>query len=206
MKNFSNYRHIMLDMETLSVEDNPVVISISAVAFDVDIMNSVDDFKRPKDGQIRDDISFHCALEINDQIKKGLDFDSATLLWHLTYNKDFFMKCIGEKDSPIRIIKPEVALEEFNNYLRTVMSKERYYRQPMVWACGAINDHRWLDSLFSAYHIKNITDFRHKMCYRTIREGFQDIRSERVNNHDSFDDCVNQILTFQEIFKNAIDS
>ena len=37
----------MLDMETLSLDDQTVVLSISAVKFKIDIINNLDDFKNP---------------------------------------------------------------------------------------------------------------------------------------------------------------
>ena len=198
----------MLDMETLSIADNPVILSISAIAFDIDTANNLNDFKKPLIGQIRDDddISFHCALDINDQIKKGLDFDSGTLLWHLERNNKFFMECINPKDASIAKITPESALESFNSYIHDVSANDRFYRKPIVWACGAVNDHRWLDNLFLAYKKTNSLEFRQKMCYRTIREAYDTVGGLQLpNNHDSFDDCVNQILTLQSIYKNAID-
>ena len=45
---FSN--NVMLDMETLSVADNPAVLSISAVAFKIDTLNNLDDFKKTRSG------------------------------------------------------------------------------------------------------------------------------------------------------------
>ena len=112
MKNLSRYQHVMLDMETLSIADNPVVLSISAIAFDIAKINNLDDFKRPANGQIRDDISFHCALEMDDQIKRGLDYNNSTLLWHLNHNEKFFRECLGQKGSTIPILVPVAALEE----------------------------------------------------------------------------------------------
>lgn len=200
MKNLSRYQHVMLDMETLSVADNPVVLSISAIAFDIAKINNLDDFKRPANGQIRDDISFHCALEMDDQIKRGLDYSNSTLLWHLNHNEKFFRECLGQKGSTIPILVPVAALEGYNEYIRALTAKDKHYRQPLVWACGAINDHRWLDSLYSAYQIKNVTGFRSKVCYRTIRDAFPGFGRDRVNNHDSFSDCVNQLITLQEIY------
>ena len=153
MKNFANYRHIMLDMETLSIADNPVIFSISAIAFDIDLTNNLDDFKKPHHGEIRDETSFHCALDINDQIKKGLDFDSSTLLWQLKSNNKFFMECITPEDTSIYKISPDYALDEFNNFIHSVTALDKYYRKPIVWACGAITEYA-VDKYWHGWHGK----------------------------------------------------
>lgn len=198
---FSN--NVMLDMETLSVADNPAVLSISAVAFKIDTLNNLDDFKKPYQGKIRNETSFHCALEINDQIKRGLDFDSSTLVFHLEHNEKFFKECLGMEADGIPIIAPDYALREFATFLHDLSSRHSHYEQPVVWANGAVSDHKWLASLYNAYDLRMPIGFRDQLCFRTIREMYPSYLSAYNNSHDSFDDCVNQIMAFQRIYKYA---
>lgn len=193
----------MLDMETLSVADNPVVLSISAVAFKIDTINNLADFQRPAKGTIRNDSSFHCALEINDQVKRGLDFDSSTLKFHLEHNEKFFKECLGMEADGIPIIHPDYALREYAAFLHDLAAKHSHYEHPVVWANGAVSDHKWLASLFKAYNLKMPTSYRDQLCFRTIRECYPAGLSNFNNSHDSFDDCVNQIMAMQRIYKYA---
>lgn len=193
----------MLDMETLSVADNPVVLSISAVAFKIDTLNNLDDFTKPRQGSIRNETSFHCALEINDQVKRGLDFDSSTLVFHLEHNEKFFKECLGMEADGISIINPEYAIKEFGNYLHELSCKHPHYEPPIVWANGAVSDHKWLASLYKAYGLRMPIGFREQLCFRTIRDAYPHTLSSYNNSHDSFYDCVNQIMALQRIYQYA---
>jgi len=203
MERFKFSNHVMLDMETLSVADNPVVLSISAVAFKIDTINNLTDFTKPEQGHIRNETSFHCALEINDQIKRGLDFDSSTLVFHLEQNEKFFKECLGMEADGISIINPDYALGEFGNFLHDLSAKHAHYEQPIVWANGAVSDHKWLASLYKTYNLRMPIGFRDQLCFRTIREAYPQTISSYNNSHDSFYDCVNQIMALQRIYQYA---
>ena len=198
MKKLKTKKHIMLDLETLSLKDNPVVLSMSAVCFDIDANSKREDFTRPSSGIFNDKV-FNVALEIDSQIKKGLSLDSETLKFHLLHNEAFFKECIGVSKG-IPIIDTSHTLNRFHYWYTKKISRDQ--DTPIVWANGAIADFTWLRSLYTTYGMEFPISYKNQLCLRTITSSYESKR-ERFNNHDSFDDCVDQILTIQELYKIA---
>lgn len=201
MEKLHNRDHVMVDLETLSVQDNPVVLSISAVKFDIGVINKFNDFEKPDcDNHTNHLKSFHAALEIDDQIKNGLSINSDTIKFHLEHNRTFLEQCIGIDEDKIKILSVQHALEFFSNFITSISNNNKHYQQPIVWANGAVADHKWLASLYNAYGLKYPVYYNNQFCYRTILSLCPEFKNYS-NNHDSFDDCVNQIIALQNAYK-----
>lgn len=204
MEKLKNRDHVMLDMETLSLDDQTVVLSISAVKFKIDIINNLDDFKKPLNGQIFNNTdSIHISLKIDDQLKKGLVLTEETIKFHLQHNEKFFKDCIGCGENTIAKVDTNIALSSFAEFLTKISIENQHYVQPIVWANGAISDHKWLANLYRAYNMSYPVDFRNQLCFKTICQFYPNHRNF-TNNHDSFDDCVNQIISLQNIYQEHI--
>lgn len=204
MENLKNRDHVMLDMEMLSLDDQAVVLSISAVKFKIDTINNLNDFQKPLNGNTFNETeSMHVALSINEQLEKGLVLTEETIVFHLQHNETFFKNCLGMNtggDSIITKVSPSQALDCFEQFITKITVENQHYVQPIVWANGAISDHKWLSNFYRTYGRSYPVDFRNQLCLRTICNFYPNHRTF-MNNHDSFDDCVNQIITLQNIYQ-----
>lgn len=78
------YKHLMIDIETLSTKSNAVILSIAAVNFDLDT------------GLIGD--NFYKKIDIQSCLDIGLHIDGDTLKWWLNQNTDTLKEAIAEAE------------------------------------------------------------------------------------------------------------
>lgn len=166
--------HIMLDIETYGTSSNAVVVSISAVIFDM------------KTGEIGEE--FEIGLDINEQVIKGGIIDQETIDW--------WDKQSGEAKSELnRLLKEPVydALTSFNNFISrnfTAPSKIK------LWGNGATFDNVIVRNLYERQGIVFKIPYYADMDVRTL------VYLNKINTrgftfdgikHRGIDDCKHQI-------------
>ncbi len=189
MKHLAGHDHVMIDCETLDITNSPVVFSLSAIKFDIDSVNEKEEFDANNLNH------FHIALKFDDQIKKGFDVGSSALAFHLKTCPAYLLNCINGSD--IRLVDTATGLMMFTEFVKD-------FNNPMFWTAGAINDHVWIDNLYTAYGLRNPMPYNKRFCFRTIREAFHGMSPRYVNDHDSFSDSVNQAIALQQIYKGVV--
>lgn len=173
-KEMGTLNHIMLDIETLGTGSNAVVVSISAIIFDI------------KTGDIGE--CFEVGIDTNEQVIKGGIIDQETIDW--------WDKQSGEAKSELsRLLKEPVydALTSFNDFIKrnfTAPSKIK------LWGNGATFDNVIVRNLFKRQGIDFKIPYYADMDVRTL------VYLAKVNTksydftgvkHRGIDDCKHQI-------------
>tara|TARA_Y100000034_G_scaffold136636_1_gene214281 strand:- start:4846 stop:5436 length:591 start_codon:yes stop_codon:yes gene_type:complete len=181
---------IMLDLETLSLEDNPVIIQLSAIQFDL------------KTGQTYSEFSE--TINPKSCIESGLALDSSTISWWLTQEmtaiNDVFINSItsGKELSSV--------LDDFSNFVKNVREgNERI----SVWGNGILADNLWLKSAYSNSKKKIPWKYFENKDVRTLADLGSRILNKDIKNetkfegvqHNAIDDCKHQIKYCHEIYK-----
>lgn len=173
--------HLMIDMETLSVKEMPVVTSLAAVEFDL------------LSGETGDE--FYQTIDLDSALDAGFHIDSGTLQFWLSENPEYLRKCL--KDS----IPLENVLRNFSAFM---YHKNRDIK---VWASGTDFDIGILRQLYSKFRIDIPYYFRNARDARTMRFVAEfmnidiDYKSMQTGmRHHPLDDCKYQIKWVSEIF------
>lgn len=167
---------IMIDIETLGTRTDCPVISIGAVAFD---LNKIYD-------------KFYIALDVKDQIDSGKrKVDADTIKWWMSQG-DAAKKVFKEnfKDN-------SVGLSEFAYWIITFKG-EKY-----VWGNGATFDISILESLMYDYGIDIPWKYNKIMDQRTIKRFLgKDIEMVRKGTyHNAIDDALTQAEYIQSCLR-----
>ena len=192
MENKNSYIDVMLDIETLGIGIAPIVIQISAVAFDA-ITG-----KRLKDGEFNELISPASA------IKLGLKSEGGTVDWWLTQKPEVINQVLVKSiQEGLDINK---VLIDFANYFKKLEDGKKVKFR--VWGHGSTFDNSILSNVYIMagqklpWHYSADSDVRTLVDLASRLFGFdkKTIKFEGME-HDAIDDCKHQIKLVHEIFK-----
>jgi len=144
----------MLDLETLGVGNNPVIISIGAVEFDTETMSLGREFE----------------VNINPQscVDAGLEISVSTVMWWMQQSEQARKK----------FIEPGLSLKEalygFDEFVNSIKVR------PKIWGNGVKADNVWMESAYKAVNLQLPWTYKDDRCYRTIRECFPSIMGEDI--------------------------
>ena len=180
-KRMINKDHIMIDLETLGTGSNAVVVSISAVIFDM------------KTGTLGNE--FEIGLDNREQVKKGGIIDKETVEWWAKQDQD-------AKDELSRLIKQPVtdALNSFNKWIKANFNVPSKIK---LWGNGATFDNVIVRNLYKRHDIEFLIPFYADKDVRTFTY------LEKVNTrafefvgvkHRGIDDCKHQIKYCTETY------
>lgn len=170
---------IVLDIETLGVRPDTVVLTIGAVRFNtqgggVDVSNGL-----------------HIKLDVDEQTAMGRHISEDTLSWWATQPPEVREDALSEEGR----LPVVTALQELNRFL--VGSND-------IWAQGPVFDITILENLYrqmgipAPWHFWNIRDSR------TLFGVHGDPRDKnRKGAHNALMDCYYQAKAIQEVFKRA---
>lgn len=173
--------HVMLDIETLSLAEDPVLLSIGGVKFDGDTI--VD--------------KFHVGIDPVNAQSFGLKIDAATAWGYW---------CDPKRDEArLRLWNlPKVdlvaALDGFSMWCKLTPVDEC----GSVWGKGAIFDIPRIKNAFAAIGERDLYPFtyRQEECYRTLANRCPEIKYEQIGvAHDALDDAESQAVHLQAICK-----
>lgn len=158
-------QHVMVDLETLGNRSNSVIISIGAVAFDLDKSETFTD-------------TFYSVVEAQSCVDAGLQMDASTVLWWMKQS-DQARKAFEAIGSPIYD-----TLLGFANW---------YPKGAKFWGNGATFDNVILSNAYAACKMKKPWGYADDRCYRTVKTLYPDVKAERVGTyHNAVDDAVTQ--------------
>ena len=160
----------MLDLETLGVDSNSVVISISAIEFNRNT------------GAIGRE--FEIGLDDNEQVANGGIIDQSTVDW-------WAQQDVIAQLEIARLPKLDVkdALLGYSEWVQKSSALT-------VWGNGATFDNVILENLFKRHSINYPTKFWNNRCVRTLCD-LTDIDTQNYDfkgvKHRGIDDCKHQI-------------
>lgn len=186
-KSKKKYKRVMLDAETLGLKPGCVVLSISAVFFDLDDAGA----------GIEDKDKFFIHLPLFESLAKGLTIDPDTANWW-TKQKEAVRNKTHE--SLLTLAPLYEQLSEFRNFLVTHRKEEGLELE--VWANSPSFDVEILLHLFKLVNLPWPAKYYNEMDSRTIRRFF-DIEDDELSGldsskrHDPEYDCEYQIKVVQ---------
>lgn len=194
---------IMIDLETLSSRPNASILSIGAVVFDENVIDSPE--------SITADRRFYRIVDLEATPSYlHFDIDPAVVYWWLQQNTSAQKHIVppaiefdanGQplpRPSPYTTLR--AALLEFRDWYTYNLGGRTY-------AYGATFDHVILNNAFHALKIKNPIAYKHQLCMRTVISLAQipcpDL--EGLTSHVAIDDCVRQVIWFQNAKRFLLD-
>lgn len=119
-------KHLFLDVETLGVSSNAVLLSLGLVAADLSEDFTFSDLLEN---------SFYVKFDVKSQKEMGRQMDPDTIEWWKRQDKEIF-------DSQVRIKSTDVTLEDgINQAARWIMSVDGYDRKNgFVWTRGGMDN------------------------------------------------------------------
>jgi hypothetical protein len=174
----------MVDIETLSLQPNAVVLSIGAVRFDPhsDIVAS----------------HFNANVNAQPQIAAKRDVDASTVGWWLSQSE----QARNAVSSSLLGLAPdpETVLRLLNDFV----CEEPDTR---LWGYGATFDNAALRSLYNDFNVKPAWSYKHDRCARTIANLEAATTVPKLEfagvKHNAYHDALNQARYVQHILKHT---
>jgi exodeoxyribonuclease VIII len=183
----------MIDLETLGQEPGSVILSISAVQFDI---------RTGETGKQFDEV-----IGLESSLKQGLKIDPVTLaFWTKIPNRlNYFLTYQGR-------VSLSTALGNFGKWLNILdespenlcFGASNY--DVTMWGRGPRFDFGLLSYAYNSVGYPSMPwDFRKERCVRTMEMFYPDIKKQADNDrltmpHNGIDDCKHQILYVSEIY------
>lgn len=161
-------KDIMVDIETFGTDSNAVIVSISAVKFDL------------VTGQIGE--MFEYALDMKEQVKNGAIMDADTVMWWLSQSKEAQDMLTNLNKDTVYVV-----LKEFNAFCIDTNG---------IWGNGATFDNVIIRNLYARSGIPFVVGFWADRDVRTL-VALADIDTSIYKflgtKHNGIDDCLHQI-------------
>lgn len=177
--------HVMIDLETMGDESNSVILSIGAVAFNIETGVT--------------GMSFYETIDIQSCLDVGLKVNGGTIEWWLKKSKD--AQEAYTKSTKRNLTDALVLLSSFlENRVNYGFKKENL----SVWGKGPRFDMGILEDAYKAVGLKIPWSFRNEFCVRTME--FLDPKAiTEVPDlgiiHNPVDDCLFQISYICKSYK-----
>ena len=166
-------RHIMLDLETLSLQPNATILSIGAVVMDLET------------GVLGDE--FYCTVDPRSCQQWGLHVCADTAIWWMKQSEEV-RKAVYEGEA----LTLQAALARFGMWAAPSMEEEEV-KNLRLWGNGAAADNVWLLQAYQATHILPPWKFWTDRCYRTLKAAFRDVPYvEPTIKHHALEDAKAQ--------------
>jgi len=168
-------KHIMVDIETLGTNSNSAVVSISAVAFDLE------------SGKLGK--QFEVGINILEQILYGGIIDNDTVQWWSTQSEE-------AKGSLVNLdtVSVKGALDAFNRWIADTISVD--FKDAKLWGNGVGFDNVIIRNLYSRHDKHFVLPYWCDNDVRTlVTLGNINTRDFKFSGtkHNGIDDCKHQI-------------
>ena len=164
-------KNLMLDIETLGLGSNALVVAIGAVFFD------------PKTGEIGNE--FYRVLDYQDQIDKGRVPTLSTVKFWFGQSEE--ARAVFLQDG----VPTSQALRDFYTFVTSNCEIDKV----TPWGNGPSFDLTITESLMNDFSVPIPWKFRNVRCLRTFKDYIydgKDLKREGVYHH-ALDDCKHQI-------------
>jgi len=181
-------RHVSIDLETLGIRADALILSIGAVAFD------------PATGEQTDE-GFYRIIDIADAVGGGV-IDASTVMWWMNQSQVARDEVFGAANKDQRV-NLRVALAELSEYLGFDESiPEGKFPDIELWQRGT-KDEAWLEAGYKGMQLAVPFTFWQWNDQRTFTKHFKQFMPERGDlvAHNAFDDALYQAVCVGAVFK-----
>lgn len=162
------FEDIMVDLETMGTSADAPIISIGAVAIDL------------QTGTLGD--KFYAVVDLPSAVESGAVIDPATVLWWMQQSDD--ARVAFKVGMPIGD-----ALHKFSRYVQRVSDHE----QVKIWGNGAAFDNVILSASYKRVGLPQPWKFWNDRCYRTLKSLYPEVQLVREGTfHNALADAVSQ--------------
>lgn len=161
--------HFMVDLETMGLQPESVVVSVGMVRFNANGIVS----------------EFYERLDMQEQVEAGRTIDPSTVQWWARQSASVREELASLSRSPV-----EDALIRLRQFSHTGDNKTG-----PLWGYGAAFDNVVLRSLYRTFNVGYAWSYRQDMCFRTVANmaGFEFGEFNGLEHH-ALDDARNQAL------------
>lgn len=189
------YTDIMVDLETLDTNPRAAVLSIGAVAFNLDEQESVKDYLYGLDCTRR---SFAQRVSFDGQLPNRT-ISGSTFQWWLQQSDEARKTLCGA--APITFS----VLCDFTTWVNEMRGSYTDIGQMRLWGNGAAFDNAILRDVFAEAGMDHPVSFRGDMCYRTIKNLLMPGKVEVEDQdllvaHNARHDAILQAVILQKIW------
>ena len=173
----TDYKNLMVDLETMGTNSNALICSIGAVYFD-------------KKGPSQDpDDQFNVVIDFQSGIDAGLRMDGATVEWWLR-QKEKARSGICDATHNLKD-----ALLEFSMFFK---------KGTRIWGNGADFDVALLKNAYESVGLALPWKYSNVMCFRTLKNLRQGIEKPQTGGtvHNALDDAIWQSHFYSNIINN----
>lgn len=173
-------QNLMIDIETLGSKPNAVILSISAVEFDL---------KTGKTGSV-----FNKNICIDSCIEAGLKMEHNTILWWLNQDKEAQNKITQHTGSNLKNV-----LRQFGMWIH-----DNFGNNAIVWGNSARFDLGILDAAYTACKMNLPWKYYSERDVRTLVAFAPEIKENtefKGIKHYGIDDCKHQIEYCSKIYQ-----
>lgn len=181
------YKDIMLDLETLSLDSNAVIVSIGAVAFDLHTGETGN--------------QFHFSVDILEQMLNKGHVSEDTLSWWSTQDTVAKSELVSKGTDAVSV---QDAISSFNAWVTLNTADLKNTR---LWGNGITADNTWIRNLYTRHGEKFILPY---WCDNDVRTLVQLENYDKVMEltgkfegvkHDAVADCIHQIKMCHTAYK-----
>jgi 3' exoribonuclease, RNase T-like len=181
-----DYKHLMLDIETMGNEPYSAILSIAAVPFDL------------ATGEISE-LKFYRRVSLQSCLDLGLCVSADTINWWMGEElRNARNQLMCQKESLLGRV-----LVDFTSFVNLIFEANGTFE---IWGNSARFDMGILGDAYRKAKIPPCWDFRNERDVRTLVALNPNIKANYIYQgiaHDAHDDCLNQIAycskTFQSI-------
>jgi hypothetical protein len=142
---------ITIDLETLSTSNNPVILQLAAVAFNIET------------GVVYRKYNMYISLK--SCLDVGLRIDANTLEWWTRQDNNLFQQVLSGKK------QLKQTLNDFNKWLTSVTIENQSTKEQIhLWGNGILADNTWLKSAYEACDMIYPIHFLNDRDIRTLLE------------------------------------
>lgn len=164
--------HVSIDLESLSLQPDAVVLSIGAAAFTL------------VGGVVK---TFYAVLEQPTQIEHGRSISPSTVQWWEKQSREAQEAYVGPGKDTLTVLR------QFADWFRSIPSLSG------VWGFGSDFDNAMLQSLYREYGVPVPWPYRMNRCGRTITACLPQRRPPNTGtHHNALDDATYQAFTVRD--------
>lgn len=168
------YENVMIDLETMGVNNNAAIIAIGAVVFDFE-------------GNIGP--TFYETISLQSSVENGGVIDPSTVLWWMRQSDEARKEFEREGSYEVCV------LDSFENWLLSFSEDNM-----KVWGNGASFDNVILANAYRRYAFEVPWKYYNDRCYRTMKNLHPEIMMEREGtHHNALADAISQAKHLQRI-------
>ena len=167
------YRHFMLDLETMGSGNSAAIVSIGAVAMDLE--------------KLELGAEFYCVVDLRSSVSHGGTVDADTVKWWLRQ----------EEGARAMLFLDQQTLPRALEALTAFFGGDR--NGVIVWGNGATFDNVILRSAYRGCGMAEPWNYKNDLCFRTLRRLFPVPYEHQGTKHNAADDARAQARAMLKI-------